>query len=430
MRFSSRIVLLISVAIMVSGTAFGSGFLIPEQGAQASSMAGAFVATADDPSAMFFNVAGIAQIRRTTLLGGGTLITFKNEFRGDPNDEFSAGSVGYYKRHLFFPPNGYGVIPIGNNLTVGVGMFAAFGLRTNWEEPWIGRFSSRDANLKTVSVQPSIAWRNSSGTVNLGAGVEYRRLKITLDRNIPLSGTGVNPFTGRLVDIANAHLTSDYGDDIGWTAGILLKPTSTLRIGASYRAPMEVDLEGKADFTQISTGNAQIDALVRTQLPPDQNITTSFPFPAIAQVGIATSAINGWDIELDYQRTTWSEFDELTVNFVTTPAAGFTRVQNWKDASAYRLGANHRVNDNWDVRFGLLHDENPQPVEAVSPLLPDADRTGVTLGAGWHNDRWILDGGVMLLNFSDRKTEGRSAELNGEYKTNATLWFTNVGMRF
>src|SRR5688572_26022581 len=93
LRFTSRLLLLISVSLAATGAAFGSGFMIPEQGAKASSMAGAFAATADDPSAMFFNVAGIAQLRERQMTGGLDFITFDNQFTGDPNDEFSAGTT-------------------------------------------------------------------------------------------------------------------------------------------------------------------------------------------------------------------------------------------------------------------------------------------------------------------------------------------------
>lgn len=431
MRSSSRILLLVfAVAVCVSGSAFASGFLIPEQGAKASSMAGAFTATADDPSAMFFNVAGIAQQREMTLLGGATVINFNNEFRGDPNDEFSSGTVGKYRRHTFLVPNGYGILPIGENLTVGVGMFSAFGLRTNWEDPWIGRFSSRDANLKSVSVQPSAAWQSTGGRVAVGAGIEYRRTHVTLARSLAPTGSGVNPFTGRIVDIGRAHLDSEWGSSWGWSAGVLLKPTDTFRFGAAYRAPMDIDLEGDANFTQVSTGNPQLDAIVAASFPPDQRIRTTIPFPAIISVGVATSAIDTWDIEFDIIRTTWSRFDALAVEFETTPAANFVRAQNWEDSNSYRLGANKRATENWDVRLGLLYDENPQPVEAVSPLLPDSDRTGATFGIGYHRGPWIFDAGLLVLDFAERSTEGRSEELNGTYKTNATLWFTNVGLRF
>ena len=79
MRFTTRVLLLVSVAALLSTSAvFASGFMIPEQGAKASSMAGAFTAIADDPSAIFYNVAGIAQQRRLSGIAGATFITFDN----------------------------------------------------------------------------------------------------------------------------------------------------------------------------------------------------------------------------------------------------------------------------------------------------------------------------------------------------------------
>src|SRR5438034_8482872 len=96
--------LVVVAALLTSGAAFGSGFAIFEQGAKATAMGGAFAATADDPSAIFYNVAGIAQLRRTEFLAGGTAINFANEFRGDPNDPFASGTTGFYKRHTFVPP--------------------------------------------------------------------------------------------------------------------------------------------------------------------------------------------------------------------------------------------------------------------------------------------------------------------------------------
>ena len=158
MRRCSRLLVLFSTIFLITTSAFGSAFAIPEQGAKAAAMGGAFVALADDPSAIFFNPAGLAQQRERRLMGGATIINFSNEFRGDPTDVFTSGQEGFYRRHTFNVPNVYGIIPIGNNLTVGVGLYAAYGLRTNWQEPWVGRFIAIDTNLKTASVQPTIAW--------------------------------------------------------------------------------------------------------------------------------------------------------------------------------------------------------------------------------------------------------------------------------
>jgi long-chain fatty acid transport protein len=416
-----------ALALGVATTAFGAGFSIFEQGAKASGMAGAFVATADDPSAVFYNPAGLAQQRRLAAYAGATFINFTNEFSGDPNSPVTSGTEGKYNRHTFVPPNVYAILPIGENLTLGFGSYAAWGLRTDWADPWVGRYISADADLKTMSFNPAIAWQTSDGRFALGGGVEYRRGRVFLNAN----QMAQNPFTGRIVDVANIRLASDYGDDIGWNVGVLFKATDRLRFGAAYRADMDLELDGEAQINQISTGNAQLDAIIATQLPPNQPINTVLPFPAVAAVGVAFSPNTNWDLELDVTHMTWGRFEALKVNFETTPNRGFTREQNWEDSSAYRLGANYKATADWDVRLGALYDQNPQPTESVSPLLPDSDRIGVTFGAGFHRGPWIVDAAAFVLHFKDRSTEGRNPEgFDGTYETDAMLWSVNLGYRF
>lgn len=413
---------------ILATSAFGSGFLIPEQGAKASAMAGAFAATADDPSAIFYNPAGIAQQREIAALAGTTLINFTNEFVGDPNSPVTSGVEAKYNRHTFNIPNMYAIYPIGQNLTLGVGVFAAFGLRTDWADPFPGRYISKDADLKTTSVQPTVAWQTSDGRLAIGGGVEYRRARVILNAN----RMALNPFNGRIYDVANTRLVSDYGSDIGFNAGILYKTAGDRwRFGLAYRSAMDIDLEGEAQITQILTGNQQFDLVVGSQLPPDQSINTTLPFPEIVSLGAAFSPTENWDFEFDIIRTGWDRFEALDVEFETTPAASFRREQNWEDSSSYRLGVNHNATANWDVRFGFLYDENPQPVEAVSPLLPDSDRLGGSIGAGFHAGPLTIDGSLLVLHFKDRDTQGRNPEqFDGLYQTDALLWSVNLGYRF
>lgn len=424
---SSRISSLIAIACLTGTMAFGSGFSIFEQGAKASGMAGAFVATADDPSAIFYNPAGLGfQREKMSLLGGATFINFTNEFTGDSDSAFTSGVEGTYDRHLFAPPNGYGTYRLNDHLVVGVGMFSAFGLRTDWADPWAGRFISKDVDLKTVSVNPSFAWRVND-SLSFGGGIEYRRARVTLSRNTP----ALNPFTGRIADVANGYLRSDWNNDWGWNAGVLFKPTPNFSVGASYRAAMDIELDGSADITQIMTGNAQFDALVATQLPPDQGINTTIPFPAMTAIGIATTAIPNWQIEFDVTHATWSRFKTLDVQFATTPSANIVRPQDWEDTMAFRLGANRNIGDQWAVRFGAVYDQNPQPLEAVSPLLPDSDRMGLTFGVGWYHGPLVIEVSDMILHFKDRNTGGVNPDqFEGTYETDANLLSVNFGLRF
>ncbi|HUO83735.1 MAG TPA: outer membrane protein transport protein [Thermoanaerobaculia bacterium] len=434
-----RPLILLSVLTTAALPLFGAGFSFFEQGAKATGMAGAFAATADDPSAIFYNVAGIANIRETTAMAGGTIVTFTAEFESDPFSEFPGGDpdnpipgVGireFYEDHTFVLPNTYLVVPIGESMSFGLGVFSPFGLRTDWEngERFVGRFISQDASLKVASVQPCFAMRNASGTFAWGIGAEYRRAHVTLERN----QLALNPFTGRIVDIAHVRLDSDWDSSWGWNAGILWSPAENWRVGLSHRSEMDIDFSGDADFQQIPTGNAQFDAIIGAQLPPDQAISTSIPFPSFTHFGIATDAIEDWTVEFDIIRMDWSVFEQLEVEFAQTPAANLSVEQNWKDVYSYRLGANHPVTDAWDVRLGVLYDENPQPDEAVGPLLPDSDRIGVSFGFGYHRGPWIIDVTEFILHFKDRSTRGRNQDnFNGTYETSANLISVNLGYRF
>jgi long-chain fatty acid transport protein len=422
--------LLVALILIPANPALAAGYSIFEQGAKASSMAGAFAATADDPSAIFYNVAGIAFQRRMAAQTGATWITFNNEFRGEEGTFPGPDATAAYENHNFIIPTTYVVIPFGDNFTFGIGQFAAFGLRTDWENghTFPGRFIAQDTNLKTASVQPSIAWKSTGGTIAIGAGVEYRTGTLSLERN----AAAINPFTQQIIDVAHVRLEGERSDDIGFNVGVIFAPTSTLRVGLSHRSQMEMEFEGDADFTQIPSGNPQLDQIIAaTRLPPDQGITTSLPFPAFNHLGIATTAIPRWTIEFNAIQMTWSEFDELVVDFDSTPSANIERAENWSDVWSYRLGADHPINDRWNVRLGAVFDETPQPVEYVGPILPDSDRVGVTFGLGYQRGRLRVDVSEMVLHFVDRDTLGRSVDnFDGVFQTSANLLTVNVGYSF
>ena len=432
-------VLLLTIAILITLPAFGAGYSLFEQGAKATAMGGAFAATADDPSAIFYNVAGIAYQRETRAMMGATLITFKAEFESDPNQPFpgsdpnnpipGTGIREFYEDHSFVLPNTYFIMPIGDNMTFGIGQFTAFGLRTDWEDGHLfsGRFISQDANLKTASVQPSFAWKTDDGRFAVGAGVEFRAAHVSLERNIP----GINPFTQRITDIAHVRLDSDWESEIGWNVGIIWAPNENWRLGLSHRAEMDIDMGGDANFTQISTGNPQYDALVAAGLPPDQPISTSIPFPSFTHFGIASTLIPDWTVEFDMVRMNWSKFETLSVDFEQTPESNIFIGQGWDDVYSYRLGGFRPVSENWDIALGAVYDENPQPVENVGPLLPDSDRIGVSFGFLFDNGTWSLELTEFFLQFKERDTRGLNADnYNGTYQVSANLVTVDIGYTF
>lgn len=427
---ATRLTFALLLIVLTATPAFSSGFALFEQGAKATAMGGAFAATADDPSAIFYNVAGIAYQRRMGATMGGTAINFANEFRGNAETEFPGDGVSArYEDHTFVPPNAYLVIPIGENATFGIGSFTPFGLRTDWEEgeTFAGRFISQDANVKLASVQPSFAMKMANDRFAWGVGLEYRLSHITLERNTP----AINPFTQQIIDVAHVRLDSDWNDTWGFNVGLMFKPTDTWNVGLSYRSASDIDYTGSAEFKQILTGNPQLDAIIGAQLPPTQDIETTINFPHFIHLGIATTRWEDWQVEFDVVHNSWSRFERLLVEFEQTPSRNLDIPENWDDSLSYRLGGNHRVTDNWDIRLGAVYDQTPQPLEGVGPLLPDADRAGVSFGVGFHGEHWSVDVTEFVLHFMDRDTEGQNSnDFNGTYETFANLFSVNVGYNF
>ncbi len=417
---------------MIGPSALAGGFSIFEQGAKATAMGGAFAATADDPSAMFYNVAGIAHQREASVLLGGTIITFENQFSGESYEFPGPGTTARYADHTFFPVNGYALVPVGENMTFGLGMFTPFGLRADWEnrDEFPGRFIAQDTELKVASLQPSFAWKNASGSLALGIGAEYRLSLVKLKRN----QAAINPFTQEIADIGHIYLASDEmqkNTDWGFNVGAIWRPTDRWSVGLAYRHSMKIDYSGTATFTQIPTGYPEFDGLVSLSLPHDQAISTSVSFPAIIQFGVATTMFRTWTIEFDVVGMTWSEFESLEVNFEDPNTPDLAIEENWDDSFSYRLGANKQVNDRWAVQMGVLWDETPQPLEVVSPILPDASRFGFSLGVGFDNGRWMVNVSDVYLPFDDLDTEGVSQDnFNGKYETTVNLLSFNVGYTF
>ena len=126
--------------------------------------------------------------------------------------------------------------------------------------------------------------------------------------------------------------------------------------------------------------------------------------------------------------TGWSSFDTLNVDF--DPASGIdplVRPQGWDDSNTYRAGAQYLLNGRSQIRFGLYFDESPQPSYSVSPLLPDAERWGYSLGYGYTGNKVDVDAYVLYVAFDDRTTMDNLDGFYGTYSTNVLILGASVG---
>ena len=429
---STAALLAAGLAVLGAAPAPGAGFLIFEHGTKAMGLAGAFTAQADDGSAMFHNAAGLAFQDRRSIDVGTTLISnTTGDFEGlGPFP--GRGATGEQADAVFFPSHAYYVQPIAPNWTFGLGFNDPFGLAMEWDnvDDWPGRFINYDAELRTFDLNPTIAWK---ATPNLGIGLGFvaRWSDIELNQRLGVP----SPFGG-VAEVGDTRLESDLDEGFGWNAGILHKVNPSFSWGLAYRSKVEVDYNGEGRFTQIATGIPEFDAAVRAQIPFDQDLPleSTIDFPDLAMLGFAFGLTRNVVLETDVQWTGWSSFDELPIEFTENPQFSRVLPERYDDVYAYRAGLAWTTSPRSEWRFGFVHDETPQPETSVGPLLPDADRDGLTVGYGYRGG-WDFDIALMYLEFDERTRDEtfRSDEFpnepifHGTFDTTAFLLGMTVG---
>jgi len=425
-----QILLLAAVLVVVPSLSWGSGFSLFEHGNRAMAMGGAFTAVADDPSALFWNPAGMAfqTDEGVQIMFGATFISTSQDFVGEapyPGDGYAATQ----KDQIFFPPHFYLAFPVNERLVLSVVAMTPFGLGTWWEDDFAGRFISKRADIKLFDLGLSMAYKVSDA-VAVGIGVDYMVGTIDLTRNVGL----INPFNQRLSDVGQAHLFTDGigNSDFAWNASLLWKLGGGFSVGALYRSEFTINYEGYGSFVQFPTGYPEFDALVGSLIPFDDNvpITTVIDYPDFWSLGLSWSN-EKWTFSGQIGSMGWSSFDELPLIFPENPEFSTTVIENYEDADQYRFGLEYRASERWAFQLGYLFDETGQPVESMSPLLGDGDRDGFSAGISWISDRFRIDFGYMYISLESRSTGGNSWDgYDGRYSGNAHLAGATFTLKF
>jgi long-chain fatty acid transport protein len=424
-RVRSRPETFVALALffLVATPVFPAGFSIFAQGAKASGMGLAFTAIADDPSAVFYNPAGLGWQKHFSVQAGGSLLSkVEGDFEGANPFPGTGFGVEEQRKTSHLLPTFYAVVPLTSNVNFGLGIFAPYGLGFRWEdaEQFSGRFIAQNAVIRSADINPVLSFRLAPSFA-IAAGADYRLSKVQLERN----RAAINPFTQSVVDVAHIKLDSDLQDNSGWgwNAGMLWKPVGMIALGATYRSSIEVDYEGEGKFTQRLTGNAAFDAAVAASIPQGkQDVAVTIEFPATVNLGAAINLPADFTLSLEADWTEWSSFDELFIDFDNPAIPDLDRLTRWDDSWAYRAGLEKRFG-SFAVRAGFYYDESPQPLFDVGPILADADRNAYTLGIGYSTERWGVDISDIYIDFDQRDTRGEvtTDNFSGRYSEAANL---------
>ena len=111
-------------------------------------------------------------------------------------------------------------------------------------------------------------------------------------------------------------------------------------------------------------------------------MATTIKNPSQLALGVAYKLANGWTLLGDYQRTWWSQFDELDISFPQDLSGALDRhlFERYRNTNGVRFGAEWAKNAKWTFRGGYLYHGGAAPAETVTPLLPEGQRNEFTVG--------------------------------------------------
>jgi len=389
--------------VATSGQA--QGFGVYEHDGCAMGRAGTGVAApCDNATAMFFNPAGLVNPNAPTrwmLSAGATIIapvfTYRDSVRGT-DLEGEANKIPV--------PNLYLARQLNPRWAVGLGVFAPYGLVSEWPETFEGRFLGYRSDLKTIYIQPTVAYRLSN-RVALGLGVDYIRSIVDLKQRVDLSSQAAAP--GVTFASLGIPAETDFADanvhGKSWSAtlhfGGLFKLHNRVDFGVRYLMRSLADVRGEADFTQVGTGitlaagnplgrpaGTPLDSVVAPQftatgaLRSGQIATARIDLPDQLVAGIAVRPMDKLQLLADIQWVHWRQFREIPLAFAF--AGTRTLVEDYDDTFGYRFGAEYTVSPSLMLRGGWLYHEAAAPDQTVTPLLPEAERSEITLGASFN----------------------------------------------
>lgn len=390
-----------------SGTAAASGFALLEQ--SASGLGNAFAggaASAEDASTIFFNPAGMSRLEGKQIAVAVNAIKPSAKFSdtGSAKPTFTPalplGGNGGDAGSLAFVPNFYYVMDVNPQVKFGLGVNAPFGLKTEYEAGWAGRFQALKSEVKTINVNPTLSYKLNE-IVSLGFGVDYQKINAELTNSVVL---GLNT--------EGAAKLSGSDNAWGYNLGALFQVNPETRVGLAYRSSINYKLSGDLLVTS-ATGTVVQDPSVTADIKtPD-----SFSFSGIKQID------SKWDVMGDITWTGWSKFKELRVVNSSTGATIALTNENWKDTYRVSLGANHHYNEQWTARVGVAFDQAPASDANRTARIPDNDRTWLSVGGQYKpNKESALDFGYAHLFVKDSNISNN----NGAAGTPSTATVGNL----
>ena len=445
--FKATALALAVLGTLAAGQAAASGFQLREQSVKNLGKSNAGSIVGKDASNVALNPAAMTNLDMITVQSDLTVIDLTAKFDGGGNVLGSplkplTGGDGGDPGDATLVPNMSIVIPMKGALegmTLGFSIGAPFGLKTEYEAGWVGRYRALTSDVKVIDLTTSVAFKATDG-VSIGFGLIYERADVTLSKAIDFgtaicaSSNPANCFTSsypfKPQQLDGVFEVSGDGTSIGYVVGAQIAPNDKLAIGFSHRTEIKHDLEGSVDFQNVP---ALLGADPRFQ---DGDGGARLVTPAITTLSIKYGFTDQFRVLADYQSTGWSSMKDVTIKRANGTLVG-SEDFSWEDTDFVSIGVEYDLSEAFTLRAGVGQDESPTNDVTRTPRLPDNDRMLYSVGMSWAvSDHLSVDAAYQRINIDDPEVAlgvhapSDLSTLVGTFSGSANLFGVSMQYRF
>ncbi|MGY1410681.1 MULTISPECIES: OmpP1/FadL family transporter [unclassified Luteimonas] len=423
----------IAGAMAFASNVQAAGFQLKENSVK--SMGSAFAGTAaktGDSSVVVNNPAVMTQFEGNTFQADLTAIDLNYEFEGTATDALGrpmTGSNGGNAGAVTPVPAMSYIRKLDNGAAVGAMISAPFGLKTEYEDNWVGRYFAHTSDMRIVDLTMSGAI-DITDRFSVGIGAIVSRADVTLSKSVDFGAAlGAPQAADGFVEIQ--------GDDnsFGWLVGAHFRPTDSVAFGVSYRSEIDYELNGTAQWDVPGNvrgaldGNPLTQPLYRTG-PGGAALTT----PSVLTIGANWQVNDRLALSATFAETGWSSLQEVRVQF-DNPDPDAVEPFEWSDSTFASIGAEYKLNDSWTLRGGIADDQTPTSLVHRTPRLPDDDRRWYSIGATWaFSDALDVNFAFTHIKPDDPKIDAtvanNGARIVGPFDGSANLFGVSAQYRF
>lgn len=412
----------------LSTQALAAGFALNEQ--SISSMGTSFAgrsSSADDATTLFGNPAGMSRLKREEVSFGMAAISASTDIKN--TSSFPAGGSNDGDMVPFTAvPMGYYVKPLDDKWAVGVGLYVPFGLISDYENGFQGRYFGDYSEVRVITVQPTVSYRFND-QLSIGFGPTINRIDGKLE----------SASLSRFTPGTNDGRVKVEGDDtaLGFNAGVLYEFSPSTRAGVTYRSKVKYKLEGD---TKLSGAGFDQFAAIGLQASGKYDASLKLDTPESVDMSVTHDVNDQWTVYAGAMWTRWSRFEEIRIENAGIPGplqpslAPIIEEQEWHDTWSYAIGTAYKLNKEWTLRTGLAFDQSPTNNTHRSPRIPTGDRTAVSLGLGWNpTDDVTVDLAYSYLweeEVSVQRTNATRGVYNANYENSAHGFGAAMTYRF